>query len=171
MKNLLILSTLVISMLIDGITGVNHNFKIESNNLIWQKVYDNENSIHDLYESLRQQGNYEKIYIVRDEVIFTINFESKNELEAHGYRSGGYPSYIKPGGKFTGYLQKKEGKYRVTITNIDFNWNGDLVENIDDATLKKGELRDNNKTKKVIQLFDRYFNTKFDFTNAQEQNW
>lgn len=171
MKNLLILSALVISMFIDGLPEVNHNFKIESNNLIWQKVYENENSIHDLYESLRQQGNYEKIYIVRDEVIFTINFESKNELEAHGYKSSSYPSYIKPGGKFTGYLQKKDNKYRVTITNVDFNWNGDLVENIDDATLKKGELRDNNRTKKVIQLFDRYFNSKFDLVKNNEQNW
>ena len=104
MKNLLILAAVVLTMFVDGIT---HNFKIESNNLIWQKVYQSENSIHDLYESLRQQGNYEKIYIVRDEVIFTINFESKNELEAFGYRSGSYPNYIKPGGKFTGYLQKK----------------------------------------------------------------
>ena len=85
MKNLLILAAVVLTMFVDGIT---HNFKIESNNLIWQKVYQSENSIHDLYESLRQQGNYEKIYIVRDEVIFTINFESKNELEAFGYRSG-----------------------------------------------------------------------------------
>ena len=163
MKNLLILATLVLSMFVDGIT---HNFKIESNNLIWQKVYESENSIHDLYESLRQQGNYEKIYIVRDEVIFTINFESKNELEAFGYRTGSYPSYIKPGGKFTGYLQKKEGKYRVTITNIDFNWNGDMVENIDDAALRRGEIRENGRAKKVIQLFDRYFNAKFDFTRT-----
>ena len=168
MKNLLILSSLVISMII---TGVTHNFKIESNNLIWQKVYDSNNSIYELYESLRQQGNYEKIYIVRNEVIFTINFESKNELDAHGYKSSSYPSYLKPGGKFTGYLQKKEGKYRVTITNVDFNWNGDQVENIDDAALKKGELKHNTKAKKVIQLFDRYFNEKFDFSESLSTNW
>ena len=169
MKNLLILAAVVLTMFVDGIT---HNFKIESNNLIWQKVYQSENSIHDLYEALRQQGNYEKIYIVRDEVIFTINFESKNELEAFGYRSGSYPNYIKPGGKFTGYLQKKEGKYRVTITNIDFNWNGDMVENIDDAALRKGEIRENARAKKVIQLFDRYFNAKFDFTRTTtSENW
>jgi len=168
MKNLLILTSLVISM---SITGITHNFKIESNNLIWQKVYDSENSIFELYESLRQQGNYEKIYIVRDEVIFTINFESKNELEAYGYKKWTFPSYLKPGGKFTGYLQKKEGKYRVTITNVDFNWNGDFVENIDDAALKKGEMKENTRTKKVIQLFDRYFNEKFNFSNIEEQNW
>ncbi|MBT8394967.1 MAG: hypothetical protein HKO81_10485 [Flavobacteriaceae bacterium] len=168
MKNLLVLTSLVISMVISGLP---HNFKIESNNLIWQKVYDSDNSIYELYESLRQQGNYEKIYIVRDEVIFTINFESKNELEAHGYKTWSYPSFLKPGGKFTGYLQKKEGKYRVTITNIDFNWNGDFVENIDDAALKKGEMRENTRTKKVIQLFDRYFNDKFDFSNSEVQNW
>jgi len=168
MKNLLILSSMVISMFIAGIP---HNFKIESNNLIWQKVYDSDNSIFELYESLRQQGNYEKIYIVRNEVIFTINFESKNELEAHGYKIGSYPRYLKPGGKFTGYLQKKEGKYRVTITNIDFNWNGDLVENIDDAALKRGELNDASKAKKVIQLFDRYFNEKFDFSHTSEGTW
>ena len=168
MKNLLVLTSLVISMLFSGLL---HNFKIESNNLIWQKVYDSENTIFELYESLRQQGNYEKIYIVRDEVIFTINFESKNELEAHGYKKWTFPSYLKPGGKFTGYLQKKEGKYRVTITNVDFNWNGDFVENIDDAALKKGEMRENTRTKKVIQLFDRYFNEKFNFSNIEEQNW
>ncbi len=168
MKNLLILSSVVISMFI---AGNPHNFKIESNNLIWQKVYDSDNSVFELYESIRQQGNYEKIYIVRDEVIFTINFESKNELEAHGYENGSYPRYLKPGGKFTGYLQKKEGKYRVTITNIDFNWNGDYVENIDDAALTKGELNENIKAKKVIQLFDRYFNNKFDFCKACQENW
>lgn len=168
MKNLLVLASLVISMFISGLP---HNFKIESNNLIWQKVYDSDNSIYELYESLRQQGNYEKIYIVRDEVIFTINFESKNELEAHGYKKWNYPSYLKPGGKFTGYLQKKEGKYRVTITNVDFNWNGDFVENIDDAALKKGAMKDNTRAKKVIQLFDRYFNEKFDFSKTNTQNW
>jgi hypothetical protein len=168
MKNLLVITSMVISLFISGLP---HNFKIESNNLIWQKVYDSENTIFELYESLRQQGNYEKIYIVRDEVIFTINFESKNELEAHGYRKWTFPGYLKPGGKFTGYLQKKEGKYRVTITNVDFNWNGDLVENIDDAALKKGEMRENTRTKKVIQLFDRYFNEKFNFSNIEEQKW
>ena len=168
MKSLLALTSLVISM---SITGITHNFKIESNNLIWQKVYDSDNSIYELYESLRQQGNYEKIYIVRDEVIFTINFESKNELEAHGYKVWSYPSYLKPGGQFTGYLQKKEGKYRVTITNVDFNFNGDLVENIDDAALKKGEMKDNARAKKVIQLFDRYFNEKFKFKNIEAQSW
>ena len=78
---------------------------------------------------------------------------------------------LKPGGKFTGYLQKKEGKYRVTITNVDFNFNGDLVENIDDAALKKGEMKDNTRAKKVIQLFDRYFNEKFNFSNIEEQSW
>ena len=168
MKSLLVLTSLVISMFISGLP---HNFKIESNNLIWQKVYDSENSIFELYESLRQQGNYDKIYIVRDEIIFTINFESKNELEAHGYKNSGYPNYLQPGGKFTGYLQKKEGKYRVTITNIEFNWNGDLVENIDDAALKKGEMKDNMRAKKVIQLFDRFFNDKFDFTDSLEESW
>jgi len=152
------------------ITGIPHNFKIESNNLIWQKIYNSDSSIYELYESLRQQGNYEKIYIVRNEVIFTINFESKNELEAYGYKSWGYPGYLKPGGKFTGYLQKKEGKYRVTITNIDFNYNGDLVENIDDAALKRGEMKENTRAKKVIQLFDRYFNKKFDFSHIS-QDW
>ncbi len=167
MKNLLILSSMVISMFIAGIP---HNFKIESNNLVWQKIYDSENSIYELYESLREQGNYEKIYILRDEVIFTINFESINELEAHGYNYGSYPKYLKPGGKITGYLQKKEGKYRVTVTNIDFNWNGDFVENIDDAALVKGELNDHIKAKKVIQLFDRYFDEKFDFTDSLEKN-
>ena len=139
--------------------------------LIWQKVYESDNSIYELYESLRQQGNYEKIYIIRDEVIFTINFESKNELEAHGYKAWSYPGYLKPGGKFTGYLQKREGKYRVTITNVDFNFNGDLVENIDDAALKRGEMKDNTRAKKVIQLFDRYFNEKFNFSNIKEQSW
>lgn len=168
MKNLLILSALVISTFF---SGIEHNFKVESNNLIWQKVYDSHNSVYELYQALREKGNYEKIYIVRDEVIFTIDFESQNELEAHGYRRGSYPSYLKPGGKFSGYIQKKDGKYRVTITSIDFNWNGDMVENIDDAALKHGELKDNNKTKKVIQLFDRFFNTKFDLSESNAANW
>lgn len=170
MKSLLILTAFALSSF--AVFSPSHNFKIESNNLIWQKVYDSEQSVHELYESLRSHGNYEKIYIVREEIIFTFNFDSSNELGAHGYRRGNYPSYLKPGGKYTGYLQKKNDRYRVTITGVKFNWNGDLVENIDDATLKKGELRDNTKTKKVIQLFDRFFNNKFSLIkDTKDNNW
>jgi hypothetical protein len=170
MKSLLILSAFVFSSF--TLLSPSHNFKIESNNLIWQKVYDSEQSVFQLYESLRAHGNYEKIYIVREEVIFTFNFDSANELGAHGYKKSNYPSYLKPGGKYTGYLQKKNGRYRVTITGVNFNWNGDLVSNIDEAALKRGELRDNNRTKKVIQLFDRYFNNKFSLIkDARDSNW
>lgn len=170
MKYLLILTAFVFSSFTTF--APSHNFKIESNNLIWQKVYDSEQSVHELYESLRAHGNYEKIYIVREEVIFTFNFDSGNELGAHGYKRSSYPNYLKPGGKYTGYLQKKNGRYRVTITGVTFNWNGDLVENIDDAALKRGELKDNNRATKVIQLFDRYFNNKFSLIKEKgNSNW
>jgi len=47
-----------------------------------------------------------------------------------------------------------------------------LVENIDDATLKKGEIRENSRTKKVIQLFDRFFNNKFSLIKEDlSNNW
>ncbi len=170
MKYLLILTAFAFSSFTTF--SPSHNFKIESNNLIWQKVYNSEDTVFELYESLREHGNYEKIYIVREEIIFTFTFDSANELGAHGYKRGTYPSYLKPGGKYTGYLQKKGNKYRVTITGVNFNWNGDLVENIDDAALKKGELKENNRTKKVIQLFDRYFNSKFSLIKeARNSNW
>lgn len=170
MKYLLILTAFVFSSFTSY--SPNHNFKLEKSNLIWQKVYNSQETVHELYESLRSHGNYEKIYIVRDEVIFKFNFDSDNELGAHGYRRGSYPGYLKPGGKYTGYLQKKGDRYRVTITSVEFNWNGDLVENIDDATLKRGELKDNNRTKKVIQLFDRYFNDKFSLIKkGKGYNW
>lgn len=168
MKYLLILSAFVFSSFTTF--APNHNFKLEKSNLIWQKVYKSEQTVHELYDSLRSHGNYEKIYIVRDEVIFKFNFDSYNELGAHGYRKGSYPSFLKPGGKYTGYLQKKGKKYRVTITSVEFNWNGDLVENIDDATLKRGEIKNSKKTKKVIQLFDRYFNDKFSLDKQRSNN-
>lgn len=141
----------------------NNNFKIDRNNLIWQKVYESQLDITALHNSLRLQPNYTEIKLDKDIISFEFQYEGKKDLSAFGFKKGRFPSFIWPGGSCSGFIEFKDGKYRVTINKIKLidDYNGELIMNLSDYVVKKGKLRQQRRFTKITDLYNRFFADKF----------
>jgi len=144
--------------------GQKEHFKVQDNELIWQKVYTSELDVQRLHNALRLTPNYNKLNIGNNIIAFEFEYEGKKDLTPFGFKKGKFPSFIWPGGTYAGYIECKEGKYRVTINSIRLidDYNGELMMHLSEYLVKKGELRTKNRFLKITDLFNRYFEDKFD---------
>ncbi len=148
------------------------HFKVENNNIVWQKVFRTEASINDVHQALQLKGDVNRLKIEEDVLFFELTFDNKQDLHQYGYRRGSYPSYLGLGGKYSGYVQVKDGRYRVTVNNVQFidDINGLLLDDLTANATRKGKVREGNRTRKVLNVFDAYFSDKFDVTVQQLSN-
>lgn len=162
MKKLIVLFQLI------TITAVaQHNFTY-NNTLIWSKVYSINTSASNLNLHLKKQGA--TAYFEDNLLNFTINFDSKT-LEPYGFKASQYPTYIQLGGNYTGFIEFKDNKYKVTITQIQVTNALDpaLQYNISEYVTKKGVISTKTHHQKTLQLLDNYFNTTF--TYNKQSDW
>ena len=93
-----------------------HDFKIESNDLIWQKVYESNLSKEDVFTTLKTSGKFENVEIMGNSIVadiikFPIDLGGKSRMNFYIYIT----AY-----NFAGkaILDFKDGRYRATIKNI-----------------------------------------------------
>ncbi|MBC8767168.1 hypothetical protein H4O18_04110 [Arenibacter sp. BSSL-BM3] len=64
---------LIFILLFTVALNAQHDFKIESNDLIWQKVYESSLSKEDVFASLKTSGKFENLEIIGNSIIADIS--------------------------------------------------------------------------------------------------
>ncbi|MFD0863043.1 hypothetical protein ACFQ1M_12580 [Sungkyunkwania multivorans] len=163
MKNLLLALPFIFLYLNSDNTT---SFKIKDDQLVWQKVYQEGIDLHRMASVLLTQPDTKEAYVKNGVLFFKKEFDNTKDLSPLGYSKIEYPSYLGFGGIYWGNIQKREGVYKVTIDEVHLieDEKGVLTENLESLIAKKGALKQNKRTMKVLSLLDEYFLTKFVLT-------
>ncbi len=149
-----------------------NNFKVENNNIVWQKVFKKDVNINHIHEALMLKGDVKNLRVSDGILFFELTFDNKQDLYQYGYRKGSYPSYLGLGGEFSGFVQVKDGRYRVTVNDVKFidDINGLLIDDLTATATRKGKIKEGNRTQKVLNVFNDYFTDKFQVSVQQLSN-
>jgi hypothetical protein len=154
-----------------------NNFKVDNQQIIWQRVYDTKLNFKDLVTQIKTSGLFETISI--DSLEITGDLRQFNA----DYKGAGYSEMITPIYVARSHINAfvlldfKEGKYRVTLKKIV------LTQAYKDALSKQGEKTNlelyaikkeqfTNAFKKSPSVILNFtFNKLFELKNAGESNW
>jgi hypothetical protein len=138
-----------------------NNFTHIKEVLTWETVYNNNVSISDLNLYLKTQGF--NCTISGTLIEFDKGYGIEN-LKPYGYTFGGFPTYMNDG-FYKGYIEFKEGRYRVTIPSIKIINTLDTSLNFELETwiYRKDKMRMPEASLKVLTTFDAYFTELFTY--------
>lgn len=108
-------------------------FKMDDGSLIWQKIFDIENSPADLFNYIQSKGYFRDVS--KTDSSFTAIFEGiEPDYKGFGSSEMSTPIYIARSFVNGGVnIQCKDGRYRVTLTNLT------LEQKYNDPLSKQGE--------------------------------
>ena len=150
MKQLLFIIIVTITLQISA----QHNFIVKNNNLKWQLVVNDTTTISSKNIYLKHQGFTTTTAdgVIEFEKQFTLD-----DLKPFGYSWSSYPTYMQPG-YYNGIIEFKDGKYRITITNINvFYQPTNTHDNLGDFVVKKSSINAKKHHLKALQTFNDYF--------------
>lgn len=107
---------LLFILLFTVVLNAQHDFKIESNDLYWQKVYESDLTKEDILTALKTSGKFENVESIGNSIVADI---LKFPLDLGGRSRMNFPIYMTTSnfiGKVT--IDFKDGRYRVTVRNI-----------------------------------------------------
>lgn len=177
MKNLILLFGLFSTLAFGQI----ENFTIENNKVQWQKVYNKTYKIDELINEVNKSGQFYDI--VATDSLITLKFKD-NEID---YKGAGKPfisvtEYIESclfSGN--GLIEFKEGKYRVTLTDITYYYKPSRVRNnsnkkrihfLEDRAMQKNSKQFNSRFNTDAFIFNYSFGNLFDFKNlTKNESW
>ncbi len=111
----------------------------DDNTVIWQKIFDTDKGIEELYEDVINSGKLMDVVLLNDKITAKLVKNSVN-FKALGYNRGQVPMYIGTG-DFSAFItiQVKDNRYRVTIQDIivTINKNIGLGERGEDTHLEE----------------------------------
>jgi len=161
-----------------------NNFYAEENEIIWQKVYETNFTFDQLVTNITESGQLEKIYVSNNKITGDLKpFEA--DFKGAGYSRGFTPMYLL-GSLLTGFatIDFKDGKYRVTIKRIiyeftsssGFTYNSALWRQGDKHSLSSVVLKRDNIMKEAFKdgsiILNYTFSKKFDLKpRTENQNW
>lgn len=129
MKKLLLLLVLISQSVFGQETS---NFKIENRDLVWQFIFETDLSQEELKQELSTKGIWESFEKVGEDLI-GICSGMDADFKGAGYSEMSVPIYVaRKSINFHSLIQFKDGRYRVTISNIK------LIQKYDDGLTKQG---------------------------------
>lgn len=146
----------LIGLFISTSSFAQHHFQItEAAQLIWQKVYESPANATQYHEMLFNSGKFSDIAELNGKITCWLN-EAPIDYKQAGYDIGQVSMFVRDGNfKCFATIQFKEGKYRVTLEQIQ------IIQRYDTTLSKKGE----------ITYLDRYaINRKGTFNKMVENN-
>ncbi len=157
--------------------GQTENFLVNNGQMQWQKVYEKSIEINEVSNVMNKNGMFYDVGVTEN----TINFKFKDykiDYKSSGKSLMSIPSYISNGQYAgNGYIDIKEGKYRVTINHLTYlfttlNLSGNNMNQtsfiLEDGTVKKGTNDFTSRFKKDAYLFNNSFNNLFDFSRYNQ---
>lgn len=145
------------------------DFKIIDNVLIWDKVYETNKTIDDIYKILKTNNYFKNV----EKLDTTITFETIEKVTPHQKhrKSSFVSSFMFKRKRYSGYIDFKDNRYKVSIQNIEFIDDDARLNNFEITTNLEQYVLNNKKNdfKKTAQIlnslvaFDNYFKSIFDF--------
>lgn len=112
----------------------NENFSIESNQLIWQKIYETKLSRGEIIDEIKTTGKFENINMLENKLTANI-VDLSIDYKGYGESEMSTPMYLSRSFvKAFLILEFEDEKYKVTIKNIK------LVQKYDDGLSKANEV-------------------------------
>lgn len=172
MKNLLFLLLVSPLLVLSQDNEVEDFFILENDIVIWQKTYETNKEINEMYLYLKQTGKYNEINIIEDKIVCELKPQTI-DLKITPYSAMGVPVIVTLNDiKGIVVYEFKQGKYRVTFKNIILINNTDNAiygkvgseMSFEDAYVKKGKNEFKkpftNKPKDIYNLnFSNWFDT------------
>ena len=145
------------------------DFKIIDNILIWDQVYETKKTIDDIYKILKTNTYFKNV----EKLDNTITFETIEKVTPHQkHRESAFiSSFMFKRKRYSGHIDFKENRYKVSIQNIEFLDDDARLNNFQKNTNLEEYVLNNKKTdfKKTAQIlnslvaFNNYFKSIFDF--------
>lgn len=154
------------------------NFSVANRQITWQKIFSTELKFEELGSTLENNGLFYDI--IKDDNSIRFKFKDhKIDYKGFGKTLMSTPNYI-AGGQYAGngIVDYKDGKYRVTINNINYIYTSlDLSFGmsqskflLEDGTLKKGTDDFNKRFTTDAPIFDYSFSNLFKFEKYKTKN-
>lgn len=143
----------------------NTNFIYENHNLKWQKIFNT--SITPTKINLHLKNNGFHSFIEGDLIEFN-NEYILNDLKDYGYSWGSFPTYTNDGA-FSGFIELKDSKYRVTVNSnkIKDVLNPDIYNELETWIFRNSVMRSKKVSLKVLEMYNAYFSNIFTLNNTQ----
>lgn len=152
-------------------------FQIDEGAIKWQKIYESDMTISDIYKCIVVSNDFYDIQILSD-CIVAKSRPVKYVPEEYGFRWGNSNTLLLNGAIGPIFLQidVKEGRYRVTAKDISVTdiTSGDIVPKgsvvrLEEVALNNG-VPNNMMTSQFAPIFDHFLNRLTSF-NKVEDDW
>lgn len=167
MKKIILLILLITQNII---CAQDNNFSIHENNLIWQKVYNENINQTDLIKQLQLSGKFDKTELVNNNIDFSFKFTCE-DVRPYGYKNMSDAIYFIKGGICTGNIEFKDSKYRVTIFKFDIYEpvNGYKTRPLSDYVIKKGSFRKDPVFDRGFDYLNQHFTKSFSVKSTNDK--
>jgi hypothetical protein len=174
-----------IILLISSIVYSQENLRLDNGSLIWQKVYETKSDIKTLLLAVKTERKFSNVDLIDDVIVFDM-IDIEPLIKESGFKRMSIPIYLSSNLYAKGKIDIKEGRFRVTVSNIKIpNSPTKLVYS--DKLLNESSyepvssfILDRNKSisekfmkKEYYKIYDMTFNSIFDkYTNlSTNDNW
>lgn len=174
---------LIFALLAASLSAMAQGFSADEGKLSWQFVFPAELTegavtMDDIYKAVIYSDDYTNIVKVSEDILVARLRPVLLNVEDYGFRRMHTPLYLLHYmiGPITARIETREGRYRVTLTNIritnvtsNFAAIG-AVEDIEDYVLTNGAPNDQ-LIDYVAPMIGDYFIKTFLFTPQEEEEW
>lgn len=161
------------------LVSFSQHFKVENNIVLWQKVYTDSTNLQSIKNYLiTHSDSFKEVKENNDKLLFLKEFESL-QLKPYGYKAMSFPTYMGNNGSFSGYIEFKDGKYRVTINNLMVKTIRivalEVTDQYDEDNIstyildENGNINYSKSNTKALKVFDTYFTQLF--TIKEKEDW
>lgn len=174
---------LIFALLAASLSAMAQGFSADEGKLSWQFVFPAEVTegavtMDDIYKAVIYSDNYTNIVKVSEDILVARLNPVLLNVEDYGFRRMQSPLFLLSYmiGPITARIETREGRYRVTLTNIritnvtsNFAAIG-AVEDIEDYVLTNGAPNDQ-LIDYVAPMLGDYFIKTFLFTPQEDEEW
>ncbi len=171
MKNFIISLFLIISTnLIYSQTEISPNFKIENDEIIWQKVIDVNENKKEFFIRLKSKEFFNKLNFNQIPIAGKTNNKDLN-IKSPYWASFSFDSFVK--------IEFKEKRCRITFSNITFDGPELQVSGVKNKfdyklskeSLKKGKIKDSKKVRRVMNSLNDFFESIVINKDDEKSDW
>lgn len=153
-------------------------FIIKDNNLIWQKVYESETGIQEVFSNIKSSGYVSSVEIANNEIYGDIK-DLKLLYKEAGLKWGNTAVYVSGMNAYASFrIELKEGRYRVTVSSIKMAsqksigafQNNNSFTSLSDLATRNGLIKDS-FIKKEGLAYGYTFNEIFKPKSKTDDNW
>jgi hypothetical protein len=157
MRETILILFLVLNLnLIYSQIEISPNYKIENNEILWQKVIDIKEGKKEYFSKLKLKEYFNKLEWHETSIAGKTN-KKDLKIKSPYWASFPFESFVK--------IEFKENRCRVTFSNITFNGPEIQVSSVkhkydyklSKESLKKGKIKNSKKTGKVLKMLNNFF--------------